>query len=110
METVHKKWGSELIIINREYCGKLLTVLNGKWSSGGKYHYHKLKTETFFVIEGTLLLDLRDHGDVRRIYLGPMESLTIEPHMRHRFTTDNEACRFVEFSTHSEDSDSYREK
>ena len=51
---VSKGWGYELWIENNElYCGKHLHVLPTKWCS---VHYHKNKKETFYVINGELLL------------------------------------------------------
>ncbi len=45
-ERVEKTWGSELWFANNDmYCGKLLTVNVDKWSSEGKFHYHKIKDE-----------------------------------------------------------------
>ena len=41
---VKKTWGFELWFANTaEYCGKLLVVEHGKWSSEGKFHYHEIK-------------------------------------------------------------------
>ena len=59
MKRVEKTWGHELWIENNEkYCGKLLHCEKGKWSSKGKFHYHKEKDETFYVIKGILLIDI----------------------------------------------------
>ena len=44
---VEKSWGSETWLANSAlYCGKDLFIKKGKWIS---LHYHKLKTETFYV-------------------------------------------------------------
>ena len=43
MKNVKKTWGNELWFENNDkYCGKLITVECGKWSSEGKYHYQPL--------------------------------------------------------------------
>jgi D-lyxose ketol-isomerase len=105
---VWKKWGAEEWIVNTKlYCGKKIVVIN-EWSSGGKYHYHKIKDETFYVIKDNLILDIMDpkgHTSVRK--LSPGESFRIKPGIRHRFKAEYSLCEFIEFSTHHSDSDSY---
>ncbi len=107
---VEKSWGYEVWFANTDqYCGKLLCVRKGQWSSGGKFHYHKVKDETFFVIEGTLILDvIQDSGNVMTYRLGPNTSLRIFPGQKHRFSTDDETCRFIEASTTHMEEDSIR--
>ena len=113
---VSKGWGYELWIENNElYCGKHLHVLPTKWCS---VHYHKNKKETFYVIEGELKLeysidlslDLWKSTIVKptRI-LKKGDSFTLDTMIAHRFTSNTSyPCDFIEFSTHHEDSDSYR--
>jgi mannose-6-phosphate isomerase-like protein (cupin superfamily) len=104
---VRKDWGYEKWIVNNEkYCGKEIHVDN-IWSSKGRYHYHAIKDETFYIIDGVLLLDIMDD----RIYkLEKGEFLRIKPTVRHRFKGENGTCIFVEFSTHHDDSDTYYEE
>jgi len=66
-------------------------------------HYHKNKDETFFLIDGRILLE---YGSEQRVMI-PGESQRIEPEVLHRFTGLDDS-RIVEFSTHHEESDSYR--
>lgn len=109
---VEKTWGSELWFANNEkYCGKLLTVRPDEWSSKGKFHYHKIKDETFFVIEGRLWLDIADDetGEYQRIHLYQNDSYRVMPGVKHRFSASSEfPCKFIEASTHHEEEDSYR--
>lgn len=104
-----KTWGYEIWFANNDlYCGKLLYVEHAKWSSEGKFHYHEIKDETFFVIEGELILDYEYDGVFYSITLSKEQSFRVPPKMKHRFTSKTEFCQFVEVSTkHSED-DSYR--
>ena len=52
---VNKLWGYEIWIENNEkYCGKHLHVVPGKKCS---VHYHKDKKETFYIINGELLIE-----------------------------------------------------
>ena len=116
-----KKWGWEYWFANNElYCGKQLFVRNDIWSSDGNFHYHKDKDETFFIVEGTLILDICDYADeydqVQSISLGKYQSYRVKPFTRHRFTGNStnsngcisNGCIFIEASTHHEESDSYR--
>jgi len=108
---VEKSWGYELWFINNSlYCGKMLSINKGKWSSKGRYHYHKIKDETFFIIEGTLILDWIDKGnEVHTEILSKYKSFRIKPGTKHRFTTESKnGCKFVEASTTHRDEDSYR--
>lgn len=114
---VNKKWGYEIWIENSSlYCGKHLHVLPNKKCS---VHYHKNKTETFYIINGSLSIEissildkdswLNNSSFINKIVLNRGESLTIEPLVAHRFTSaTNYPCDFMEISTHHEDSDSYR--
>ena len=100
---VHEKvWGSEEYIVNtKNYCGKLLILNKGYRCS---IHYHKNKDETFYLSRGRVLMEINgseivmQEGDVQRIL----------PLARHRFT-GLEKSVIIEFSTHHEESDSYRE-
>lgn len=100
-ETHEKVWGSEEWIANTDkYCGKFLSLKKGRRCS---LHYHKNKDETFYVLKGRVLIEIdnKEHimeeGDVQRI----------TPLTYHRFS-GLENSVIVEFSTHHEDSDSYR--
>ena len=108
---VKKTWGSELWFANTlYYCGKLLIVEPEKWSSEGKFHYHEIKDETFFIVEGILLLDIADNeGGYQRMTLYENDSYRVMPGVKHRFSAGSEiSCKFIEASTHHRDSDSYR--
>lgn len=107
-----KSWGWEEWIVNNDlYCGKRLhfTKLDGSTS----LHFHAKKHETMYVERGEFLVTIIDTNlaEERRIKLQPGHSLVIPPNTVHRisalFLDDGEAV-MVEFSTHHEDSDSYR--
>ena len=136
MNFVSKRWGYELWIENsKDYCGKHLHVIPNQWCS---FHYHKNKKETFYVIDGELLLVYAKHSDdlaekVKNAHnprwdwqhtftdktdlyynfktkvLKKGDNLTIEPYILHTFTANtSEPCDFIEVSTFHEDSDSHR--
>ncbi|MEM3373803.1 MAG: cupin domain-containing protein [Candidatus Woesearchaeota archaeon] len=99
---VKKEWGEERWIVNREYCGKILILKKGYRCS---MHYHKKKDETFYINKGKVLLEI----DNKKIIMNPGDSQLIRPMQKHRFT-GLEDSEIIEFSTHHEDSDSYREE
>lgn len=109
---VSKSWGSEEWFENNDlYCGKILTVVKGKYSSKGAFHYHKIKDETFYIIEGTLLLHIVDTEQkatiIKRLEKG--DSYRVKPGVLHKFTSLTEdGCKFIEVSTTHSDEDSYR--
>lgn len=105
---IHSKgWGREEWIVNNElYCGKLLI-----FNAGAEFstHYHLNKHETFYILKGKLLLyfyDL-DVGTKNMYELNEGTVVTIPPGNPHRICAVYESI-IVEFSTHHEDSDSYR--
>ena len=106
---VVKSWGSETWFINNNlYCGKELLVHKNRTSSDGKFHYHKIKDETFYIMIGVLQLDHYCPGSkIETLILSKGDSFRIRPLTFHRFTAVNRDCRFIEVSTHHEDSDSY---
>ena len=107
LKNVSKGWGEEVWLVNNnEYCGKIL-----KFNSGARFsmHYHINKEETFFVSKGKLSL--------KSINLENAEEFTKEinagdvvdiPRFAPHQLTALEDSEIIEFSTHHEDSDSYR--
>ena len=104
-----KNWGYEIWFANNEqYCGKYLCINQDRWSSDGAFHYHKIKDETFFVIEGNLILDYVEDDAFYSITLHPRQSFRVFPHVKHRFSTESQQCFFIEASTTHREDDSYR--
>jgi|TARA_B100000315_G_scaffold169408_1_gene157999 quercetin dioxygenase-like cupin family protein len=99
---VKKEWGKEIWIVNRDYCGKKLILNKGFRCS---MHYHKNKDETFYILKGKVLLEICTQKNI----MLPGDSILIKPGQKHRFT-GLEDSEIMEFSTHHEDSDSYREE
>jgi mannose-6-phosphate isomerase-like protein (cupin superfamily) len=113
---VDKSWGSETWFQNNElYCGKELFVYKNRTSSEGMFHYHKIKDETFYIMTGVLLIDyyMPINNTVPdlpiQVILAKSDCFRIRPLVRHRFRAMHRDCRFIEVSTHHEDSDSYYE-
>lgn len=109
--TFDKTWGKEIWFVNNPiYCGKVIIIEKGKWSSEGRFHYHKVKDETFYVIQGKLKLDyVTMENEFFSCILVAGQAFRVKPNMKHRFTAiSEEGCSFIEVSTTHRDSDSYR--
>ena len=104
---VEKSWGRELWIRNTsDYCGKILEFDKNKHFS---MHYHLKKEETWFVLNGSFLMEyfyfekaIRKNkqikeGDVVHLRMGVLHKLTAL-----------EDGKIMEVSTEHFDSDSYR--
>lgn len=107
--TPEKSWGREEWIVNNDkYCGKKLHFdLAGGQTS---LHFHMNKHETMYVEKGLFHIYVVDQKSVRLEMhtLGAGDSLVIEPGTIHRIRAGENGSVLVEFSTHHEDSDSYR--
>jgi quercetin dioxygenase-like cupin family protein len=100
---IHPKlWGEEVWIVNMpDYCGKILRLKKGFRCS---IHYHRVKDETFHVTRGAVLMEI--DGTVRLLTEGMTQR--IPRGCKHRFTGIEES-EMIEFSTHHDELDSYRE-
>jgi mannose-6-phosphate isomerase-like protein (cupin superfamily) len=109
LKKVDKLWGFEEWIANNElYCGKRIFVKQ-KWSSKGNFHYHPVKDETFYVLEGVLQLDIGlENGWITSNLLHEGHTLRIKPGAKHRFRGYGGTCTFFEFSTQHLEEDSIR--
>lgn len=102
-EFVDKAWGSELWMTNSEkYCGKILTLKKGYRCS---LHCHKIKDETFYILDGKVLMEIGSQARTMK----DGEVVHILPNMYHRFT-GLEDSRIIEISTQHFDDDSYRKE
>ena len=101
MIKVDKLWGTEEWIVNDDYCVKRMTLFPGYECS---LHYHEIKDETFYVVEGQLVLTV--DGVTHR--LNPGDFYRIKPYSIHRFKTYDDNCVFIECSTHHSDDDVVR--
>ena len=102
--TVHEghKWGYEIWIENtNDYCSKLLVLMN---QIKGSLHYHKIKRETFIILEGTVQLRVGDSVLVLEKY----DKVFVDRETRHQFQALSTTAVIMEISTHHEDSDSYK--
>lgn len=104
MIRIDKEWGFEQVICNTEhYCSKFLHVKPGFQCS---LHYHTLKDETFYVLDGECTLQTACIDPFPQT-LSRGQSRHIPPGLPHRFAS-KEGCILLETSTHHEDSDVVR--
>ena len=98
---VPKTWGLEVWYANLDYCGKMLIFAQDHRCS---MHYHIVKHETFVVMTGRILLEMGDNPRILEIG----QSVYIPRGIAHRMTAVGGNASMIEFSSHHEDSDSYR--
>lgn len=102
IKRVEKAWGWELWIVNcPEYCGKILQLNKGAVSS---VHFHKVKKETFYCIDGQAVLTLEGKDYMLNPFSRPK---TILPNQKHQFRGISQAL-IIEISTHHDDKDIVR--
>jgi len=101
IKIIPKEWGEEQWIVNNEkYCGKKMLIKQNYYCS---YHMHKIKEETFYILDGEL--ELIHNGKYLKV--GKGETLHIKPGEYHSFRALKDT-NFFEFSTQHLDEDNYR--
>ena len=101
VEVYPKVWGEEHWITNNEkYCGKKMLINEGFYCS---YHMHKVKEETFYVLQGEL--EVIHEGKYYVVKEG--ETFHVKPREYHSFRALQNTV-FFEFSTQHFDEDNYR--
>lgn len=101
IKVVEKVWGEEEWLVNTDkYCGKRMLIRKNYHCS---YHKHKIKEETFYVLNGELeIIKGKIYYVVKK-----GETFHIKPEEYHSFRA-LEDTTFFEFSTHHSDEDNYR--
>ncbi len=102
-----KGWGSEIWLVNNEfYCGKLL-----KFNAGATFsdHFHVVKDETWFVLEGEFEFRHYDLSNADRLItrLKPGDVVRVHPGTPHQLIALTQAT-IIEISTTHDEADSYR--
>ena len=103
---VPKIWGEEIWLTNIPmYCAKFLALKDGYQCS---LHRHLVKTETFFVLEGAVNLEVQNgpDQDFRTIRLEAGENYHLSSGTFHRFSTAQPGGAIIlEVSTRHDDYD-----
>ena len=104
---VEKGWGHEQIIHNADgYCGKILFFKKGKKCS---FHYHKIKTETFYCV-GKVIVKYGQTDDIdqaKERILNTGDTFHVPIGLRHQMQAIEDSQLF-EFSTTDYPDDSIR--
>jgi mannose-6-phosphate isomerase-like protein (cupin superfamily) len=105
---VPKGWGREVWIANGDlYCGKILEIRKGKKCS---LHFHKIKTESFYLRTGKLIVRVKESPEsatIEEFELVAGECMDVPIGLVHQMEAIEDAELF-EFSTQHFDSDSHR--
>lgn len=105
---VEKGWGYEDWIYNGDlYCGKILFFNKGKKCS---FHYHAIKDEVLYIHSGQIIMKYSEGDDLEAaeaLTMTPGMAFRIIPGLRHQMIAEEDTLIY-EFSTHHEDSDSFR--
>ena len=103
-----KGWGREIWIANNDkYCGKILEIKKGKRCS---FHFHKLKTESFYLRSGRLKLRVKESPDsevIEEFVLNAGECMDVPIGLVHQMEALEDA-ELYEFSTQHFETDSHR--
>lgn len=105
---IHEKgWGTETLINNSDgYCQKILTFKKGSVAS---YHFHKNKTESWYLQSGRVAVRFLDYftGKTQIEEMTPGSVVLIPRELAHQVSAIEDSVIF-EASTPHEDSDTYR--
>jgi mannose-6-phosphate isomerase-like protein (cupin superfamily) len=108
MRIVPKGWGREVWISNGElYCGKILEIRKGKRCS---LHFHKIKTESFYLRSGRLKIRVKESPEsdtIEEFELEAGQCMDVPIGLVHQMEAIEDA-ELYEFSTQHFDSDSHR--
>lgn len=108
IRVVPKGWGREVWIVNGGlYCGKILEIDKGKRCS---LHFHKLKTESFYLRAGRLTIRVKEVPEsevIEEFELNAGDCMDVPPGLVHQMEALEDA-ELYEFSTQHFDTDSHR--
>ena len=103
-----KGWGREVWIANNDrYCGKILEIKKGRRCS---LHFHKIKTETFYLHSGQLKVRVKESAEspaIEEYLLNPGECMDVPVGLVHQMEAVEDSELF-EFSTQHFETDSHR--
>ena len=109
-QVVNKSWGNEIRIVSNEnnnYSGKLLNLNQNESTST---HFHSNKHKTFYVLNGTLHIEIiePESAELMRYAVDSEETFEIEQNVAHRLYAQDSGVTVIEISTYHDDEDVYR--
>tara|TARA_R100000008_G_scaffold85548_1_gene75787 strand:- start:753 stop:1124 length:372 start_codon:yes stop_codon:yes gene_type:complete len=107
---VNKKWGNEIRVVDNEdnnYSGKILNINQNEFTST---HFHSNKHKTFYVLSGTLTIEViePDTAELMSYDVDSEETFEIEQNVAHRLLAKDGGVTVIEVSTYHDDSDVFR--
>ena len=95
---IDKPWGYELILAHTDrYVGKILHIDRGHLLSR---QFHRVKDETVYVLNGTLILEIGPSDSVERIEVPAGQGFRTLPETIHRYVApDDTDVDLIETST-----------
>ena len=108
-ELIKKGWGAEYIFASNDlYCGKILAF--DKAGSKFSMHFHSIKDETWFVLDGSFELTIINTENAEReiIKLSKFDSFRVKPLVPHQLKALQDTSYIVEVSTADSVEDNYR--
>lgn len=105
-QIINKGWGSELLVRNNSYCGKILRYNKDATSS---FHFHVSKTETFFILRGKVLLSWTNplNGKIEQNTVESGKCIHLNRGTTHQITAVEETD-IMEISSYDMPEDTYR--
>jgi mannose-6-phosphate isomerase-like protein (cupin superfamily) len=106
-EIHYKNWGKEIWVHNSSlYCGKILEINKDCFCS---LHFHLKKTETWYVLSGSLIMDYFDLKNAERKKMELSEGFVVDivPGVVHKLYAVEDS-KIMEVSTQHFEEDSYR--
>ena len=106
---IGKGWGHEIILeSNDTYCMKELHFYEAGHKSS--MHFHKNKTETWLVVEGSVEVELMDMTDAttRKVIISKGGTLHLDPMTPHQVTCLEKNTVIIEASSKDTIEDNYR--
>ena len=105
-----KEWGNVIKIVDNEnnnYSGRIININQNKQTST---HFHSKKHKTFYVLNGTLVLDIvePDTAEIMSYEIDSEETFEIEQNVAHRLRAVDSGVTVIEISTYHNDLDVYR--
>jgi len=105
-----KAWGNVIKIVDNEdnnYSGRIININQNKQTST---HFHSNKHKTFYVLSGTLVIDIiePDTGEAVSYEIDSEETFEIEQNVAHRLRAADGGVTVIEVSTYHHDNDVYR--
>jgi mannose-6-phosphate isomerase-like protein (cupin superfamily) len=109
-QVVNKAWGNEIRIVSNEdnnYSGKILNINQNNSTST---HFHSKKHKTFYVLSGTLTVEIvePDTAELMSYDVDSEETFEIEQNVAHKLLAKDGGVTVIEMSTYHEDNDVYR--